>query len=58
MQVLRKPLFPGKSEMEQLDLIFRVMGTPTPSSWPHHQALPKFLEVAPKEPYKRTLEER
>jgi len=56
--ILRKPLFPGKTELEQLDLIFRVLGTPTPSTWPQHESLPRFAALQPKEPYARTLEER
>ncbi|OEU07348.1 Pkinase-domain-containing protein, partial [Fragilariopsis cylindrus CCMP1102] len=32
--VLGRPLFTGKSEMEQLQLIFDMVGTPTKSSWP------------------------
>ena len=31
---LGRPIFPGKSEAEQLDLICRVLGTPTEESWP------------------------
>lgn len=30
----KKPLFPGKDEAEQIDLIFRVLGTPNEESWP------------------------
>ena len=31
---LGRPIFPGKSESEQLDLICRVLGTPTEENWP------------------------
>jgi serine/threonine protein kinase len=31
--MLGKPLFCGKKEMEQLQLIFGMLGTPTPESW-------------------------
>jgi len=56
--VLRKPLFPGKTELEQLDLVFRVMGTPSAATWPSHAELPRFETLRPKETYTRTLEER
>lgn len=36
----RKPLFPGKDEAEQLDLIFQVMGTPTQANWRDFHMLP------------------
>lgn len=32
--ILGRPLFTGKSEMEQLQLIFDMVGTPTDRSWP------------------------
>eukprot|EP00980_Cylindrotheca_fusiformis_P030912 scaffold25626_cov137-Cylindrotheca_fusiformis.AAC.3 len=31
--ILGKPLFTGKSEMDQLKLIFEMLGTPTPETW-------------------------
>lgn len=36
----KKPLFPGKDEAEQLELIFRVLGTPTEQTWPDWDRLP------------------
>jgi len=30
----RKPILPGKNEFEQIDLIFRLLGTPDESTWP------------------------
>ncbi|XP_056685171.1 cyclin-dependent kinase G-2 [Spinacia oleracea] len=35
-----KPLFDGKSEVEQLDKIFRTLGTPTDKIWPEYSQLP------------------
>jgi len=32
--LLRKPILPGKNEFEQIDLIFRLLGTPDDSTWP------------------------
>ncbi|EDQ89694.1 uncharacterized protein MONBRDRAFT_25292 [Monosiga brevicollis MX1] len=36
------PLFPGTSVQDQLDLIFRVLGTPTIESWPGLHELPNY----------------
>lgn len=36
----KRPLFPGKDEGEQLNLIFRGVGSPTSSSWPGWESLP------------------
>ena len=56
--ILCKPLFPGKTELEQLDLIFKVVGTPTDKTWPGHDKLPRFQQLQPKEAYQSMLEER
>jgi len=37
---LRKPMFPGKSELHQLSLIYELVGVPTEETWPGHEALP------------------
>ena len=37
-----RPLFPGKSEAEQLDLICRTMGTFTEGDWPEMSSLPHY----------------
>lgn len=36
----KRPLFPGKDEPEQLELIFRGLGLPTEQVWPGWKALP------------------
>jgi len=38
--IRRQPLFPGKSELDQLDTIFRNIGSPTDESWPEFRHLP------------------
>lgn len=38
--VLGKPLLPGKAELEQLELIFRLCGPPTADAWPGFEQLP------------------
>ena len=37
--ILGKPLFTGKTDMDQLQLIFEMMGTPTPETWEGYQDL-------------------
>jgi len=32
--LLRKPILPGKNEFEQIDLIFKLLGTPDEQTWP------------------------
>eukprot|EP01035_Chromulina_nebulosa_P026423 gene26423-34586_t len=39
---LGRPLFPGRTEPEQLELISRVMGTPTETLWPGVTKLPNY----------------
>ncbi len=36
---LRKPLFPGQYEMDQLQKVFDVVGTPTEEDWPERAAV-------------------
>jgi len=38
--MLRTPYLPGESDMEQLDIIFRALGTPTEETWPGVKSLP------------------
>jgi len=37
-----RPLFPGSSEQDQLLRIFKLLGTPTPESWPGVTELPDY----------------
>ena len=41
---LGKPLMPGRTEVEQMDLICQVIGTPTEFSWAEATELPKYRE--------------
>ncbi|KAH9941132.1 Pkinase-domain-containing protein [Epithele typhae] len=36
----RKPILPGSSDLDQLDKIWRLCGTPTAQSWPDYPTLP------------------
>lgn len=40
-----KPLFPGKSELDQLNRIFKDLGTPTEKIWPEYNSLPFTKKV-------------
>ena len=37
--LLRKPILPGKNEFEQIDLIFKLLGTPDETNWPGCKSL-------------------
>eukprot|EP00177_Eucheuma_denticulatum_P008604 GFKZ01015661.1.p2 GENE.GFKZ01015661.1~~GFKZ01015661.1.p2 ORF type:complete len:274 (+),score=26.71 GFKZ01015661.1:368-1189(+) len=52
----RKPLFPGKEETEQLDLIFQVVGSPTESTWPHWRKLPQARMISESRAYPAQLQ--
>ena len=45
--IARAPLFPGKSPMDQLSMIFVVLGTPTERDWPGVSLLPAFQAFTP-----------
>ena len=40
-----KPLFPGKSEIDQLNHIFKELGTPNDTIWPEYSQLPLVKKV-------------
>lgn len=42
--LLKKPLFPGNSEINQLSRIFGIRGLPDFQSWPEAKTLPYYLE--------------
>ncbi|KAF8631867.1 hypothetical protein AX15_002137 [Amanita polypyramis BW_CC] len=50
--MLRTPYLPGESDMDQLKVIFRALGTPTEEEWPGHTKLPDYVPVGqfPKTP--------
>ncbi|CAM9708701.1 unnamed protein product [Sphacelaria rigidula] len=49
--IIGKPLFPAKVELEQLDLILQVCGTPTPKIWPGYDELPSYNSMMPSKKY-------
>ncbi|CAM9231488.1 unnamed protein product [Pylaiella littoralis] len=55
--IIGKPLFPTKVEMEQLEAIFKVCGTPDSKRWPTHEELPSFGSMMPKTKYPDRLKQ-
>ena len=45
----KKPVFQGTDEIHQLDVIYRVLGTPTPERWPGVTTTPWYELIKPKE---------
>lgn len=43
-----RPLFPGNSIPDQLQRIFKVLGTPTDQTWPGVSQLPEYKVRNPK----------
>jgi cyclin-dependent kinase 12/13 len=56
--VMGKPILPGKNEMEQVDLIFRLCGTPSEEVWPGCGKLPWYHMFKPDKPHRRRLLEQ
>lgn len=38
--LLEEPLFPGEGEIDQVNKIFRLVGSPAEESWPGYSSLP------------------
>lgn len=55
--LLGKPLLQGKTEIEQLELIFRLCGTPSEENWPGVSKLPFAHFIKKDRPYKPKLRE-
>jgi len=52
-----KPILPGKSEIDQLELIFKLCGTPTKENWPESEKLLHAQKVKFKKIYPRRVRE-
>lgn len=52
---LRTPAFPGKDEIDQLDLVYRCLGTPSTAAWPGIQDLPWYQLLLPVEHHPPSL---
>jgi len=44
--MLRKPYFPGSSDIDQLGRIYAGLGTPTEENWPGHKNMPDYVEFS------------
>ncbi|KFD49469.1 hypothetical protein M514_09654 [Trichuris suis] len=55
---VKKPIFQGSSELQQLDLICRVCGSPDPEVWPNVASLPFYGTFKLKRTYPRVLREQ
>jgi cyclin-dependent kinase 12/13 len=53
----RRPLFQAQREDDQLDMISRLCGSPTPTVWPDVIHLPLFATLKQKKTYRRRLRE-
>lgn len=42
-----RPLFPGTNDADQLTKIFKVLGTPSPATWPEMTQLPEYKDNFP-----------
>lgn len=45
----KKPVFQGNDDIHQLEVIYRILGTPTPQRWPGVTELPWYELVKPKD---------
>ncbi|KAI5124816.1 hypothetical protein M0805_005447 [Coniferiporia weirii] len=45
----KKPVFQGNDEIHQLDVVYKILGTPTPEEWPDLTNMPWYELVKPKE---------
>jgi hypothetical protein len=48
LQLTRRALFPGDSEIDQLFRIFRTLGTPDEDMWPGVSNLPDYKRIFPR----------
>lgn len=55
--LLRKPMFDGRGEADQLTKIFRVLGAPTESSWPGFSKLPLADKLGARLPTRSKMRE-
>lgn len=55
--ITRRPLFQAQREDEQLEMISRLCGSPTPAVWPDVIHLPLFSTLKQKKTYRRRLKE-
>ncbi|CAG0917777.1 unnamed protein product [Notodromas monacha] len=54
---LKKPLFQAGQELQQLEVISRICGSPTPAVWPNVIKLPGWRNLKPKKTHRRRVRE-
>ncbi|CAD6220658.1 GSCOCG00012960001-RA-CDS [Cotesia congregata] len=47
------PLFPGETDIEQLAIVIKQLGSPTPESWPELKTLPDYNKIT--FPYQKSV---
>lgn len=53
--ILGEPLFPGQGEINQLDLIFKLLGKPSEANWKGYSKLPHTTNISWKAPDRSSL---
>ncbi|CAJ0573515.1 unnamed protein product, partial [Mesorhabditis spiculigera] len=53
---IRRPLFPGQTEMAQIDLVLQLCGTPTRANWPEFFELVNYKVYTPRHDLPRILQ--
>jgi len=56
--LLKDPLFQAKGEIELIDMIFKLLGPPTSSSWVGYSNLPLAKSLAPRAPHPHQFRQR
>ena len=56
--LLKEPLFQAKGEIELIDMIFKLLGPPTNSSWAGYSSLPLAKSLAPRAPHPHQFRKR
>lgn len=54
----KKPILKGVNDFDQLDIIFHLCGTPTPSTWPAVTKTPLYETAMPKKSHQRHLQSK
>lgn len=53
----KKPVFQGGDEIHQLDVIYKILGTPSTDEWPGLRDMPWFELVKPRETLRNRFRE-
>jgi CTD kinase subunit alpha len=53
----KKPVFQGNDEIHQLEVLYKILGTPTPNDWPAVYEMPWYELVKPQQVLKNRFRE-